>query len=94
MRAGLKAGMKPAQHLDAARTTISSDSKASCVLGRAASAGVCKHQQMHRKDKEEGDHAISSDGFFEGVKDGVAAEGKRTLNLRAKATCFTAKTYI
>lgn len=46
---------------------------------------------MRWKDKEGGDHAISSDDFFKGAKDSAAAEGKRTLNLQAKATCFTLK---
>lgn len=49
---------------------------------------------MHGKDKEEGDHVISSDDFFKGVKDSAAAEGKWTLNLQAKATCFTLNTCI
>lgn len=45
-------------------------------------------------DKAEGDRVISSGDFFKGAKDSAEVEGERTLNLKAKVTCFALNVYI
>lgn len=49
---------------------------------------------MHGEDKDEIAHAISSDELFKAGKERAAAEGKWTLNIQVKATCFTLNTDI